>query len=96
MSARVISMPSWELFEEQDQDYRDHVLPTSVQARVSVEAGSTLGWDRYVGARGAKIGMCSYGASAPSRDLQEKFGFTAEIVVAAARDQLAQKLERIK
>ena len=94
--ARVISMPSWELFEEQDQGYRDHVLPTSVQARVSVEAGSTLGWDRYVGARGAKIGMRSYGASAPSRDLQEKFGFTAENVVAAARDQLAQKRERIK
>ncbi len=88
--ARVVSMPSWELFEQQDQAYRDAVLPPEISARVSVEAGSTIGWDRYVGATGEKIGMHGFGASAPIADLLKKFGFTREAVLAAARRQLAR------
>jgi transketolase len=87
---RVVSMPSWELFEQQDQAYRDEVLPPEISARVSVEAGSTIGWDRYVGANGEKIGMHGFGASAPIADLLKKFGFTREAVLAAARRQLAR------
>lgn len=85
---RVVSMPSWELFEKQDQSYRDSVLPPEVTARVSVEQASTLGWARYVGLAGCSIGMETFGASAPLQALQEKFGFTPERVVAAAREQL--------
>lgn len=85
---RVVSMPSWELFEKQDQSYRDSVLPPEVTARVSVEQASTLGWARYVGLAGCSIGMETFGASAPLQALQEKFGFTPEQVVAAAREQL--------
>src|SRR4029077_17114486 len=70
--ARVVSMPSWELFERQDRAYRDEVLPPAVKARVSVEEGSVLGWDRYVGMTGAKIGMHTFGSSAPPKDLLEK------------------------
>jgi transketolase len=88
--ARVVSMPSWELFEQQDTAYREHVLPSEVRARVSVEQGSVLGWDRYVGTTGAKIGMHTFGSSAPLKDLQTKFGFTPENVLAAAKDQLAK------
>ncbi len=88
--ARVVSMPSWELFEQQDQAYRDSVLPPDVTARVSVEEGSVIGWDRYVGSAGAKIGMHTFGSSAPIKDLLTKFGFTPEKVLAAARDQIAQ------
>jgi transketolase len=88
IAARVVSMPSWELFEQQDQSYRDSVLPPAVTARVSVEEGSVIGWDRYVGASGAKIGMRTFGASAPLKDLLTKFGFTPEQVVAAAKTQL--------
>jgi len=87
--ARVVSMPSWELFEQQSPEYRDGVLPQEVTARVSVEQASTFGWERYVGASGARIGMVSFGASAPLKDLQKKFGFTADHVVDAARVQLA-------
>jgi transketolase len=87
--ARVVSMPSWELFEQQDQAYRDRVLPPEIRARVAVEQGSVLGWDRYVGMSGAKIGMHTFGSSAPLKDLQTKFGFTPEKVLAAAKDQLA-------
>lgn len=87
--ARVVSMPSWELFEQQDQPYRDQVLPPSVHARVSVEQASVLGWDHYVGMRGAKIGMHTFGSSAPLKDLETKFGFTPDRVVAAAKAQLA-------
>jgi transketolase len=87
--ARVVSMPSWELFEQQSPEYRDAVLPQEVTARVSVEQASTFGWERYVGASGARIGMVSFGASAPLKDLQKKFGFTADHVVDAARVQLA-------
>jgi transketolase len=86
--ARVVSMPSWELFEHQDQAYRDAVLPPAVTARVSVEQGSTLGWHRYVGTTGATIGMKTFGASAPLKALLQKFGFTTEAVVAAAKAQV--------
>jgi transketolase len=90
IKARVVSMPSWELFEEQDRAYRDGVLPPSVAARISVEMGSVIGWDRYVGPTGTRIGMQSFGASAPLKDLLQKFGFTAEAVAAAAKDQIAK------
>jgi transketolase len=86
--ARVVSFPSWDLFEHQDQAYRDQVLPPDVAARVAVEQGSTLGWERYVGPKGHVIGMRSFGASAPLKDLQKKFGFTADAVVQAARELL--------
>jgi len=89
VKARVVSMPSWELFEQQDADYRDAVLPPGITARVSVEQGVTLGWDRYVGPRGRAIGMTSYGASAPYIDVQKKFGFTVENIVETAKDVLA-------
>jgi len=88
VNARVVSMPSWELFDDQPQDYRDRVLPPEVRARVSVEQASTFGWSKYVGATGHSIGMRSFGASAPLKDLARKFGFTPEHVVAAAREQL--------
>lgn len=86
--ARVVSMPSWDLFEEQDQAYRDAVLPPDVTARVSVEAAAALGWDRYVGMRGEIIAMRSFGASAPIADVEKKFGFTEAHVYVAARRQL--------
>jgi transketolase len=94
IAARVVSMPSWELFEQQDQAYRDHVLPPGIRARVSVEQGSVLGWDHYVGMSGAKIGMHTFGSSAPLKDLQTKFGFTPQEVLAAAKDQLAAARRR--
>jgi transketolase len=86
--ARVVSMPSWELFEKQEQVYRDSVLPPAVTARVSVEMASTFGWTRYVGMSGSSIGMHSFGASAPIKALQKHFGFTVENVVAAAKQQI--------
>jgi transketolase len=88
VKARVISMPSWELFDDQPQDYRDRVLPPSVQARVSVEFASTFGWAKYVDRAGYSIGMHSFGASAPLKDLTKKFGFTADHIVTAALEQL--------
>ena len=84
----MVSVPSWELFDDQPQEYRDRVLPPEVTARVSVEQASTFGWARYVGATGRSIGMRSFGASAPLKDLLKKFGFTPEQVVAAAKEQL--------
>jgi transketolase len=90
VAARVVSMPSWELFEQQDRAYRDSVLPPAVMARVSVEAGSVIGWDRYVGLDGARIGMHTFGSSAPIKDLMKKFGFTPVKIVAAAKDQVAK------
>ena len=90
VKARVVSMPSWELFERQSQEYRDEVLPPSITARVSVEQASTFAWERYTGTRGARIGMETFGASAPLKELQTKFGFTVEHVVAAAKAQLAR------
>ncbi|MGH6788490.1 MAG: transketolase [Pseudolabrys sp.] len=88
--ARVVSMPSWELFERQDQTYRDGVLPPNVTARISVEMGSTIGWDRYAGPTGAKIGMHTFGSSAPLKDLLIKFGFTPAKIIAAAKGQIAK------
>lgn len=85
VKARVVSMPSWELFERQDSDYRDRVLPPAVTARIAVEQASTLGWHRFVGATGVIIGMHTFGASAPLKELQKKFGFTPEHVVEIAR-----------
>lgn len=90
IAARVVSMPSWELFEQQDLAYRDSVLPPEVRARVSVEAGSVIGWDRYTGSHGARIGMHTFGSSAPIQDLLTKFGFTPQSVLAAAKEQLAR------
>jgi transketolase len=88
VAARLVSMPSWELFEQQGQAYRDKVLPPQVTARVSVEAGSVIGWDRYVGPSGERIGMTDFGASAPIEDLMKKFGFAREAVLASARRQM--------
>jgi transketolase len=87
IGARVISMPSWELFERQDQAYKDSVIPPDVIARVAVEAGSVMGWTRYTGLRGHIIGMRTFGASAPLKELQRKYGFVPESIVAAAREQ---------
>ncbi|HVH23822.1 MAG TPA: transketolase [Pseudonocardia sp.] len=88
IKARVVSMPSMELFDKQPAEYRDEVLPPSITARVSVEKGTTFGWDRWVGPTGAIIGMSTFGASAPLKVLQAKFGFTLEHIVATARAQL--------
>jgi transketolase len=88
---RVVSMPSWELFERQPAEYREQVLPPGVTARVAVEQASTFGWHRYVGLHGHVIGMETFGASAPLKDLQTKFGFTPDAVVAAARAQLGAR-----
>jgi transketolase len=88
--SRVVSLPCWELFDRQDEAYRDQVLPPGVTARVSVEEASTLGWDRYVGLDGEKIGMHTFGSSAPLRDLQTKFGFTPDRVAEAAREALGR------
>ena len=88
IAAQVVSMPSWELFEEQPQAYRDSVLPPAVTARLVVEQAGPLGWDRYVGQTGAKVVMNSFGASAPLAKLQEKYGFTVENVVKLAKQQI--------
>jgi transketolase len=89
INARVVSMPSWEIFEKQDAAYKESVLPSSVTARVSVELGATLGWERYVGLKGQMVGMHRFGASAPWKDLQKKFGFTTDTVLDAARKAIA-------
>jgi len=88
--SRVVSLPSWDIFEHQTQEYRDSVLPPSVTARVAVEQASTLGWERYVGTSGRVIGMQTFGASAPLKELQKKFGFQPDRVAAAAREQLGR------
>ncbi len=90
IKARVISMPSWEIFEHQSQEYQDSVIPPSVTARVTVEQATTFGWTRYSLRGGRRIGMHTFGASAPLKELQRKFGFTPEQVVAAAREQIAR------
>jgi transketolase len=87
VKARVVSMPSWDLFEQQDEAYRNEVLPPDVIGRVAVEQAATIGWDRYIGWGGAMIGMHTFGASAPLAKLQAKFGFTPEAVLEAARKQ---------
>ncbi len=91
VKARVVSMPSWELFEEQDEAYRDHVLPPGVRGRVAVEQAAKIGWDRYAGTGGAVIGMHTFGASAPAAELQKKFGFTPDAVLDAARAQAKRR-----
>jgi transketolase len=88
VQARVISMPSWKLFEDQDEAYRESVIPSSVRARVSVEQAARFGWERYVGIDGERIGMRTFGESAPLQKLVKKFGFTVDAVVTAARDQI--------
>ena len=91
VGARVISMPSWELFEAQDAGYRESVLPASIRARVSVEQASRFGWERYVGLDGGRIGMRTFGASAPLKELQKKFEFTVDAVVSAALEQAKRR-----
>ena len=91
INARVVSMPSWDIFEHQDAAYKESVLPSSITARVSVEMASTFGWERYVGLKGRKIGMHRFGASAPLKDLLKFFGFTVDAVVAEARKAIAEK-----
>ena len=88
VKARVVSMPSWELFEQQDAAYRESVIPSSVMARVAVEQAATFGWAKYAGTTGEIIGMNTFGASAPLKELQRKFGFTPDRIVAAAKEQL--------
>jgi transketolase len=87
--SRVVSMPSWDIFENQPHEYRDRVLPSGVKARVAIEQASTFGWERYVGTTGRIIGMQTFGASAPLKALQKKFGFEPDLIVAAAKEQLA-------
>ncbi|MEP6963943.1 MAG: transketolase C-terminal domain-containing protein, partial [Polaromonas sp.] len=94
VKARVVSMPSWDLFEAQSLEYRRSVLPPDVLARVSVEEASTLGWDRYVGAGGTMIGMHSFGLSAPREQVEAHFGFDVPHVVEAAKAQLALNAPR--
>jgi transketolase len=89
IGTRVVSMPCWELFDRQPQQYRDEVLPPAVKARVAVEQASTMGWDRYIGDGGAVIGMHTFGASAPLKQLLRKFGFTPDRVADVARDRVA-------
>ena len=89
IGARVVSMPCWELFDRQPREYRDQVLPPSVRARVAVEQASTLGWDRYVGDGGAVVGMHTFGASAPLKQLLTNFGFTPDRVSEVARQVVA-------
>jgi transketolase len=89
IGARVVSMPCWELFDRQSQAYRESVIPPTVKARVAVEEASTMGWDRYVGDGGAVIGMHTFGASAPLRELVKKFGFTPDSVAEVARERVA-------
>jgi transketolase len=90
VKVRVVSMPSWELFERQDAAYKESVLPAGVTPRVSVEMASTFGWDRYVGPKGKIIGMRSFGASAPLKAVLKKFGFETDNVVAAVREVLGK------
>lgn len=90
IKVRVVSMPSWELFEQQSPEYRESVIPAAVTARVSVEQAATFGWSHYVSPSGQRIGMKTFGASAPLKELQKKFGFTPEHVVAVAKEQLTK------
>jgi transketolase len=91
IQARVVSLPCWELFEEQSPEYRESVLPADVTARVAVEEAATFGWERYVGMHGTILGMRSFGLSAPMKVVAQHFGFEPNQVVAAAREQLAHR-----
>jgi len=88
--SRVVSMPSWEIFDHETKAYRNSVLPPVVKARVAIEQASTFGWERYVGESGAIVGMHTFGASAPLKELQRKFGFEPENLLAAVKDQLGK------
>ena len=88
--SRVVSMPSWDIFDHQAQEYRDSVLPPNISARVAIEQASTFGWERYVGRSGRMIGMKTFGASAPLKELQRKFGFEPNRVVTAAKELLGR------
>jgi transketolase len=88
--SRVVSMPSWDIFEQQPPSYRDEVLPPAIKARLAVEQGSTLGWDRYVGPDGRVIGMHTFGTSAPLKELDRKFGFEPDRVVSVALELLGR------
>jgi transketolase len=90
--SRVVSMPSWDIFEHQTQEYRDSVLPPGVTARVAIEQASTFGWERYVGPTGRLIGMHTFGASAPLKELQKKFGFEPYEIVTAAKQQIGGRV----
>jgi len=90
IKSRVVSMPSWELFEKQSSEYQEEVLPSHIQARVSVEFASTFGWARYVGLHGCSIGMKTFGASAPLKELTKKFGFSVDHIVEAAKEQMTR------
>jgi len=90
IAARVVNMPSWELFEKQPEDYKREVLPPEVNARVAIEAGIPMGWERYVGQQGVVIGMTGFGASAPGGEVLTRFGFTAENVVEKAMSLLGK------
>jgi transketolase len=83
-------MPSWDIFEHQNQAYRDSVLPPNVTVRIAIEQASTFGWERYIGPKGRMIGMTTFGASAPLKELQRKFGFEPECVTAMAKELLAR------
>jgi transketolase len=89
--SRVVSMPSWEIFEHQPKEYRDSVLPPKVTARISVEQASTFGWERYVGTAGRMIGMKTFGASAPLKELQRRFGFEPGRIVETAKELLGRQ-----
>ena len=90
ISARIVSMPSWELFEKRSQSYQNRILPPDVTARIAIEAGHSMGWERYTGDRGVVIGINRFGASAPGSMNMEKFGFTAENIVQKAMEILKQ------
>jgi transketolase len=95
IKSRIVSMPCWELFAKQPQSYRDSVLPPLVRARVSVEAGATLGWERFVGLDGAMLGMVGFGQSAPAGKLFEHFGFTVENIRRLAHEQAQKNRARV-
>ena len=90
IAIRVVSMPSWEVFEAQEPAYRESVLPAKVKLRLAIEAGLPMGWERYVGLKGKVIGIARFGASAPGAVVLEKFGFTAEAIVDAVREMLGR------
>jgi transketolase len=90
IAVRVISMPSWELFEQQPESYRHQIMPPNLRKRIAVEAGATLGWYKYTGLDGTIIGLDHFGASAPAEELFEKFGLTPEAVVTAAENLMAE------
>ncbi len=90
IQARIVSMPSWELFEAQSQEYKDSVLPPDIKARLAVEAGAKLGWERYIGDQGKMIGLDRFGASAPAEVIMKEYGFTVENIVKVATELMNQ------